>query len=92
MAYLLTTHQFRVLADVVVDPQDWADNGFAVLGAAFPLALATKVEKYERAYDASKARLGAAYKTRADRAFAKTKPGPDRDALEAAVARVNAIL
>lgn len=66
MAAPLTPEQRVVLAHVVVNPDAWQTHNEATVGDA-EKRLVAKFDKWKPIYDAEKARLGSAYKNRAQR-------------------------
>jgi len=60
----LTEEDLAAIGHVVADPKAWAEHAFENIGAA---AIRAKIAKYQEEYEAARAALGAAYKTRAER-------------------------
>ena len=65
---MLSDHQRTVLADIVVDPDAWAAHVLNEFGPEAAAAhLEVKVARAALVYEAARATLGPAYRTRAER-------------------------
>lgn len=65
---MLSDHQRAVLADIVVDPDGWLAHALAEFGPeTAALHLEAKVARGMPTYEAARAALGPAYRTRAER-------------------------
>lgn len=72
---MLSDHQRAVLADMVMDPDGWFTHTLAEFGPEAAVAhLEAKVARGVAAYEAARAALGSAYRTRAERANLPVTP------------------
>ena len=77
LAYKLTDEERAILAEIVLDPDAWANHAEAsglVDASGLVAAIQAKVEKYRAPYDKAKAAKGRDYKSRSERCAAK-EPG-----------------